>query len=176
MNFESLGITFNLPNFTTIFDKGVASGISWILSFAFTGLIVIWVISSIIAAYKITTSGLEKEYETGLKTIKNIWVSATVGLLFFGFISLIGAFIGIGGVTEWNYTLSQCKNSSGGFYFMDISTQEFYGIEGSNIKCCKITSLKNMPTELKESNFKENTYHYIINPDSTWTDECVDLK
>lgn len=171
MDFSSLGFDINLPEFTTIFDKGIASGIGWLLSFAFMGLLAIWIVFSIIAAYKITTSGMEKAMEEGFTLIKNVWISATVGLAFFAVLSVIGSFIGVGNFTEWNYTLSQCHDNTGGFYFMDISAQEQFGITGSNVQCCYIDNVSSMADEYVEANFKSGTYHYIIDP-GAGTSQC----
>ncbi|HOY46160.1 MAG TPA: hypothetical protein PKU95_00830 [Candidatus Dojkabacteria bacterium] len=172
--FDAIGITISLPDFTTIFDKGVASGVGWLLSFAFMGLLAIWITFSLIAAYKITRSGMEKELETGVTLIKNVWVSATVGLIFFAVISVIGSFIGVGNITEWNYTLMQCHDASGGFYFMDIAAQELQGLEseGAVIQCCKVEDTSLLSDAHKDAGFLNGTYHYIINPLGGGFSEC----
>jgi hypothetical protein len=176
--FETLGIKFSLPDFTTIFDKGIASGIGWVLSFAFMGLLAIWITFSIIAAYKISRSGMEKELETGMTLIKNVWVSATVGLIFFAVISVIGSFMGVGNITEWNYTLMQCHDTSGGFYFMDIAAQELQGLEseGAVIKCCLIEDADAVNDVYKDAGFSiDGTYHFLINPSGGGLGTCEDF-
>ncbi len=174
MDFPTLGLDLGLPNFTTIFDNGIAAGVGWLLSFAFMGLLAIWIVFTIIAAYKITTSGMEKAMEEGFTLIKNTWISATVGLVFFAVLSVIGSFLGVGNFTEWNYTLAQCHDNTGGFYFMDIAAQEQMGITGENVQCCLIKNVSQMPNEYLNANFKSGTYHFIINPGSGTT-ECEDF-
>ena len=175
LEFEMLGVTFNLPDVTSMFDKGIASAAGWILSFAFMGLMAIWVTVSIIGAYKITRSGMEKEMEEGMTLLKNVWTSASVGLLIFASFSVIGTFLGIGNFTQWNYTLAQCHDAAGGFYFMDIASQEMQGIELTNesvVKCCLINDIEQMDSKYYDAGFMDGTYHYIIDPGGGV--ECID--
>lgn len=178
INFEILGVVFNLPDFTTIFDQGIGSAIGWVLSFAFTGLLVIWVVFSIIAAYKITRSGMEKELEEGMTLIKNVWMSASGGLLFFAVVSIVGAFIGVGSLMEWPYTLAQCHDVDGGFYFMDIASLEMNGIEVSDrsvVQCCRIDDVTRMsPSGYYDAGYEDGTYHFVVgNPGGV--SECEDF-
>jgi hypothetical protein len=181
IEFNALGITVSLPDFTTIFDRGIGAALGWLLSFAFMGLLAIWVTFSIVAAYKITRSGMEKELEEGMTLIKNVWISATAGLLFFAVISVVGSFIGVGNFTQWNYTLAQCHDASGGFYFMDVAAQEVNGLyridpttgAENPVQCCKVVSVDGV---YEDAGFKPDTYHYIIDPQAGAFTECEDFE
>lgn len=125
-----------------IFAGGLLSGVGALLSYAFTALIVLWVILSIYAAYTIITSaGDPQKVEKGFTIVKNVWIGGTSLLLFFVALMLISIFAGFGSVYNWSLYLRQCGGSSGGYYFKEVLEDVEFDesiIEDAQVKayCC----------------------------------------
>lgn len=177
---QQLGIRLHFPDVNGIFNNGILVAIGSLLNYFFVILVLIFVGYSIYAGFKIIKSqGDSKEIETGINLIKNVWISVAWGIVFFIAISVVGAFLGIGDVTQWYYQLAQCHDASGGFYFRDIAAQTQEGIPATNVFCCKVTSPNSLPQAWREVRFKEGTYHYIASDSGNpppGVDECVEVK
>ncbi len=174
-----LWITIKYPSAQGIFNSGLFATVGSFLSYFFVLLIVIWVGYSIYAAYKIVLSqGEEKDIETGMTLIKNVWMSISYGMIFFIALSIIGAIVGIGDVTQWNTQLAQCKGSAGGFYFRDLAAQQFAEIPTKQMYCCTIAEdLNDAPDPYNELDFIKGTSHFIGSdsgglPPSSYFSDC----
>lgn len=166
-SWEHLGI--DTPPVKTSFDGGLLSGIASFLWLFFVVLMIIWVGYTLFAAYKIIKSqGDPGAIQQGMKWIKNVWISITVGVIFFIVLSVAGTFFGVGSIAQWHYQLSQCHDSSGGFYFKDIAMQAGEEkVEYKDVRCCKVTG------EIKGTGFKAGEWHFLI-PGNSGSD-CVDM-
>ena len=169
MKFPELGgFTFNLPGISGIASNGVFAAIGFFLEWVLGFLILIWIGFSMFAAYKIITSQMAEGLEEGVKIIKNIWIGISIGLLFFASLSLIGAIMGIGNITEWHHSLAQCHDATGGFFFKDVQEQYAGGLPqtANFVYCCLVTKdLKtdsSLTANYKDSSFKKDTWHYIV--------------
>ena len=185
MDFSKLGINihFPTPNGGGLFGNGVLAGIGALMSYFLMILVLIWIVYSIYAAFKIITSqGAEKDIETGMTLVKNVWVSITWGLAFFAVLSIIGAFIGIGDVTQWYYSLAQCNGSGGGFYFLDRAAADTAGVPTDEFQCCTVIDTKLGPTkQYRELTFPPGSSHYIgvgkgLPPDTNEFKDCTLFK
>ena len=173
------GIDFKYPSAQGIFNSGVFAAIGFFLWYFLFALIIILVGFSIYGAFKISLSqGDEKKIEEGTTLIKNVWISAAWGILFFIILSIIGNLFGIGDITQWNTKLAQCKGSNGGYYFGDIASQEVAYIPTKQMYCCMVNDIKSAPYPYSTLDFPNNTGHFIgvevggVPPSGNFTD-CV---
>ncbi len=91
-------------------NHGVLSLISFIAQLAFAFLIVVWVFISIFAGIKmIKGAGKPEDIEGGMKRIKNMWLGASIGILFFIAVSFLGTMAGIGNIFLWAENLQECS-------------------------------------------------------------------
>lgn len=155
--YKDLGITLYFPTINGIFNNGPLAAIGAILNYFFVIMMMIWIGYSIYAAYKIVLSqGAEKDIETGITLIKNVWISITWGVVFFIAISIVGAFSGIGDITQWYIQLSQCNGQS--FYFKDMAEQKVEGYEFTHVYCCKVSGSSGISSKL---GYEEGESHFI---------------
>jgi hypothetical protein len=176
IDFPGVGISIDYPSVTGVFKNGLWSAIGFGLSFFFTIMIMIWIGYSIYAAFKISHSGMEKDFETGITMIKNVWISISIGILFFVFLNVLGSFLGVGSIPQWYVNLAQCNGTAGGFYFKDMAMQSLAGIPEGKVYCCKVTAIAAAPVEYLQTDFKDNTWHFVIEGNSkTGFSECTEF-
>ena len=156
----NLGIILNLPAVNGVFNNGALAALGALLGFFLGAMILIWIGFSIYGAYKfILSNGDPKGIEGGMTLIKNVWISISVGIIFFIVISVIGTFLGVGDVTKWYYQLAQCHNASGSFFFKDNASHELADLPTGNYYCCKVVDP--VPQKYSELELKSGSYHYI---------------
>lgn len=178
-NPEAAGIVLRTPSAGGVFANGALGAVGYVLGYFFTALILIWIVYSLYAAYKILLSqGAEQDLQKGYTLIKNVWISITWGMIFFVAISIIGSFTGIGDITQWYYQLAQCGGGTGSFYFQDIAAHQIGDVPTTDIYCCKVTAnLKTAAEPYNNLSFKQDTYHYIgtdgAEPSAAYFSECT---
>jgi hypothetical protein len=160
----------------------VLAGIGSLLGFFMVVMMVIWVVYSIYAGFKINMSqGKEEDVKTGFTLIKNVWISITWGVAFFILLSIIGTFMGVGNVTQWSYNLAQCNGAAGGFYFRDRAAAESLGLPADQFWCCTVAKSNSGTRQQQDLGYQAGTNHYIgvakdASPDSSLYTGCTFFK
>jgi len=113
---ESADIQLNLFEvgaWGRIGEIGLLAALGLIAQLLFSFLIVIWIFIAIFAGLKIIRSQGDPEgIKGGMTRLKNLWMGATIGILFFIAVSFIGTFAGVGNIFAWSDNLQDCDCSN----------------------------------------------------------------
>ena len=163
----------DIPSVEGVFERGALSTVSFFISMFFSLVIIVWIVYTLFAVFKIISSqGNPEEVEKSFASIRNIWIGISMGLVFFAVIALLGAIFGFGSVYDWSTRLAQCGGYQGNFYFrqvpdeLEVLKKEGITYGSGKVYCCRETINRPFPAGIYDKyDLKDEDFNWLVSPD-----------